>query len=83
MDLRLKTYIDKHLFGVETVIYALVAGAILMIAADKLGPKNPKVKHWIKLLIDKHLQLDLSNVCRCGQDFLAQVQQFRVVCSSA
>ena len=38
-----KDIIDKHLFGVETVIYALVAGAILMIAADKLGPKNPKV----------------------------------------
>lgn len=38
-----KDLIDKHLFGVETVIYALVAGAILMIAADKLGPKNPKV----------------------------------------
>lgn len=38
-----KDLIDKHLFGVETVIYALVAGAILMIAADKLGPKNPKI----------------------------------------
>ena len=38
-----KDLIDKHLFGVETVIYALVAGSILMIAADKLGPKNPKV----------------------------------------
>ena len=39
-----KDYIDEHLFGTETVIYALVAGAILMIAADKLGPKNPRVK---------------------------------------
>ena len=39
----LKDLIDKHLFGVETVIYALVAGSILMIAADKLGPRNPKV----------------------------------------
>ncbi len=38
-----KDLIDKHLFGVETVIYALVAGAILMIAADKLGPKTPRV----------------------------------------
>lgn len=38
-----KDLIDDHLFGVETVIYALVAGAILMIAADKFGPKNPKV----------------------------------------
>ena len=33
-----------NLFGVETVIFALVVGAILMIAADKLGPKKPKVK---------------------------------------
>ena len=38
-----KDFIDNHLFGVETVIYALIAGAILMIAADKMGPKNPKV----------------------------------------
>ena len=38
-----KDLIDKHLFGVETVIYALVAGSILMIAADKLGPRKPKV----------------------------------------
>ncbi|MDN3449490.1 undecaprenyl-diphosphate phosphatase [Planococcus sp. APC 3906] len=38
-----KDLIDDHLFGVETVIYALVAGAILMIAADKFGPRVPKV----------------------------------------
>jgi len=38
-----KDIIDEYLFRTETVIYALVAGAILMIAADKLGPKNPKV----------------------------------------
>ncbi|KZE36923.1 undecaprenyl-diphosphatase [Bhargavaea cecembensis] len=38
-----KDFIDDHLFGVETVIWALVAGAILMIAADKFGPKKPSV----------------------------------------
>lgn len=38
-----KDLIDDHLFGVETVIYALVAGAILMIVADKFGPKKPTV----------------------------------------
>jgi undecaprenyl-diphosphatase len=38
-----KDFIDDHLFGVETVIWALVAGAILMIAADKFGPKTPSV----------------------------------------
>lgn len=42
----LKDYIDDNLFGVKTVIYALVAGAILMIAADKLGPKKP----WVNSL---------------------------------
>jgi undecaprenyl-diphosphatase len=38
-----KDLIDDHLFGVETVIYALVAGAILMIVADKFGAQHPKV----------------------------------------
>ncbi|MEK4712438.1 undecaprenyl-diphosphate phosphatase [Sporosarcina sp. FSL K6-5500] len=38
-----KDLIDDYLFGVETVIFALVAGAILMIVADKFGPKKPKV----------------------------------------
>lgn len=39
-----KDFIDLELSGIKTVIYALVAGAILMIAADKFGPKNPRVK---------------------------------------
>ncbi|MDW0118822.1 undecaprenyl-diphosphate phosphatase [Sporosarcina thermotolerans] len=39
-----KDFIDDHLFGVKTVIFALVAGAILMIVADKFGPKRPKVQ---------------------------------------
>ncbi|EMR06150.1 Undecaprenyl-diphosphatase [Bhargavaea cecembensis DSE10] len=38
-----KDLIDDYLFGVETVIWALVAGAILMITADKFGPKTPSV----------------------------------------
>ncbi|WP_342599748.1 undecaprenyl-diphosphate phosphatase [Psychrobacillus sp. FSL H8-0483] len=38
-----KDFIDDHLFGVETVIYSLVAGSILMIIADKFGPKNPSI----------------------------------------
>ncbi|MFJ7668657.1 undecaprenyl-diphosphate phosphatase [Lysinibacillus sp. NPDC097195] len=38
-----KDFIDDHLFKVEHVIYALVAGAILMIAADKFAPRRPKV----------------------------------------
>lgn len=38
-----KDFIDENLIKTETVIYALVAGSILMIVADKFGPKNPKV----------------------------------------
>ncbi len=37
-------FIDEHLFSVETVLVGLVVGAILMIIADKYGPKNPKTK---------------------------------------
>jgi undecaprenyl-diphosphatase len=44
-----KDFIDDHLFKVEHVIYALVAGAILMIAADKLAPKRPKVDSLDKI----------------------------------
>lgn len=39
-----KDLIDDYLFGIETVIVALVAGAILMIVADKFGPKKPRVQ---------------------------------------
>ncbi|WJY26644.1 undecaprenyl-diphosphate phosphatase [Sporosarcina trichiuri] len=39
----LKDLIDDYLFGVKTVIFALVAGAVLMIAADRFGPKKPRV----------------------------------------
>lgn len=35
-------YIDEHLFSVETVIIGLVVGAILLIVADRLQPKNIK-----------------------------------------
>lgn len=39
----LKDVIDAHLFTTEYVIVALVAGAILMIIADTLAPRRPKV----------------------------------------
>lgn len=38
-----KDLIDDYLFRKETVIWALIAGAVLMIAADKFGPEKPKV----------------------------------------
>ncbi|MGE7676316.1 undecaprenyl-diphosphate phosphatase [Lysinibacillus sp. NPDC094403] len=44
-----KDFIDDHLFKVEHVIYALVAGAILMIIADKFAPKKPKVDSLDKI----------------------------------
>ncbi|MEB2301973.1 undecaprenyl-diphosphate phosphatase [Lysinibacillus xylanilyticus] len=44
-----KDFIDDHLFKVEHVIYALVAGAILMIIADKFAPKRPKVDSLDKI----------------------------------
>ncbi|MEG6523601.1 undecaprenyl-diphosphate phosphatase [Desulfotomaculum sp. 1211_IL3151] len=35
-------YIDEYLFSVETVIFGLVLGAILMILADKFRPREAK-----------------------------------------
>lgn len=37
-------YIDEHLFNIKTVAIGLIIGAILMIIADKFGPKDPKTK---------------------------------------
>lgn len=37
-------YIDENLFRVETVIIGLVVGAILLIVADRLQPKNLKTE---------------------------------------
>ena len=42
----LKDFIDEKLAFVETVIFALIAGSILMIIADKFGPKKP----WVNTL---------------------------------
>ncbi|MFC0272753.1 undecaprenyl-diphosphate phosphatase [Metabacillus herbersteinensis] len=36
-------YIDENLFSIRTVLVGLVIGAVFMILADKLGPKNPKI----------------------------------------
>ncbi|WP_275898300.1 undecaprenyl-diphosphate phosphatase [Peribacillus alkalitolerans] len=37
-------YIDEHLFSINTVLIGLVVGAILMIVADWLRPKQAKVE---------------------------------------
>ncbi|WP_075618537.1 undecaprenyl-diphosphate phosphatase [Paenisporosarcina indica] len=44
LGLLFENYIDEHLFTVQTVIIGLVIGSILMIVADKFGPKEPKTK---------------------------------------
>lgn len=36
-------FIDDNLFSIETVIFGLLIGAILMIIADKFGPKTPSI----------------------------------------
>ncbi|MBT2569687.1 undecaprenyl-diphosphate phosphatase [Planococcus sp. ISL-110] len=54
-----KDLIDDHLFGVETVIYALVAGSILMIVADKFGPKKPKVNSLDEITYFQALKIGL------------------------
>jgi undecaprenyl-diphosphatase len=44
LGLLFEDFIDEHLFSVETVLIGLVIGAILMLAADKFGPKVPKTQ---------------------------------------
>lgn len=44
LGLVFKDLIDDYLFSTETVLIGLLLGAILMIMADKLGPKMPLVQ---------------------------------------
>lgn len=44
LGLLFEDFIDEHLFSVKTVLVGLVIGAILMIVADKFGPKVPKTQ---------------------------------------
>jgi len=40
----LEDYVDEYLFSTATVLIGLVIGALLMIAADRFGPKRPIVE---------------------------------------
>ncbi|GIO83406.1 undecaprenyl-diphosphatase [Paenibacillus faecis] len=40
----LEDYVDEYLFSTATVLIGLVIGALLMIAADRFGPKRPAVE---------------------------------------
>ncbi|WP_232698682.1 undecaprenyl-diphosphate phosphatase [Brevibacillus daliensis] len=44
MGLLFDDYIDTYLFSTRTVVIGLVLGAILMLVADWLGPRNPKTQ---------------------------------------
>lgn len=54
-----KDFIDDHLFSINTVIYALVAGAILMIIADKFGPKKPTINSLDEISYMQALKIGL------------------------
>lgn len=54
-----KDFIDDHLFSINTVIYALVAGAILMIVADKFGPKKPTINSLDEISYMQALKIGL------------------------
>lgn len=41
LGLLLDNFIEEHLFSTGTVLIGLVLGALLMIAADKFGPRRP------------------------------------------
>ena len=55
-------YIDEHLFSITTVLIALVAGSILMIAADLLRPRTPKVASLDQIT---HKQAFLIGLFQC------------------
>lgn len=55
----LEDFIDENLFGVETVIYSLVAGSIFMIIADKFGPKKPSINSLDQITYAKAFKVGL------------------------
>ena len=44
LGLAFEDYIDEYLFSTETVLVGLVAGALLMLAADRFAPKRIKTE---------------------------------------
>ncbi|MDC3417671.1 undecaprenyl-diphosphate phosphatase [Aquibacillus salsiterrae] len=46
-------YIDQYLFSIKTVLIGLVIGAMLMIAADLLGPKHPPIQSIDQISLKK------------------------------
>ncbi|TMV47656.1 undecaprenyl-diphosphate phosphatase [Paenibacillus mesophilus] len=52
-------YIDEYLFSVETVLVGLVLGGILMIVADKFGPRTPTASTVDKITYKQALGIGL------------------------
>ncbi|WP_072338185.1 MULTISPECIES: undecaprenyl-diphosphate phosphatase [unclassified Paenibacillus] len=44
MYLLLNDWVDRYLFSAETVVVGLALGAVLMLAADRFRPRQPKVE---------------------------------------
>ena len=51
--------IDENLFGVKTVVIGLIVGAILMIVADKYGPKRSVITSLDEISYGKAFQIGL------------------------
>lgn len=52
-------YIDEYLFSMETVLIGLVLGGILMIVADKFGPREPTASTVDKITYKQALGIGL------------------------
>jgi len=62
LGLLFEDYIDEYLFSIKTVVCALVAGSVLMIAADLLRPRRPKVTSLDQIT---HRQAFLIGLFQC------------------
>ncbi|MEO4053866.1 undecaprenyl-diphosphate phosphatase [Solibacillus sp. CAU 1738] len=52
-------FIDENLFSVKTVVIGLIIGAILMIVADKFGPKRPAITSLDNISYGKAFKIGL------------------------
>ncbi|WP_332651725.1 undecaprenyl-diphosphate phosphatase [Lysinibacillus sp. 54212] len=50
-------YIDENLFTMKTVVIGLIIGAVLMIVADKFGPKKPAITSLDEISYGKALKI--------------------------
>jgi undecaprenyl-diphosphatase len=59
LGLLFEDFIDEHLFSINTVIYSLVAGAILMIIADIVSRNKPQINTIDKITYKQALGVGL------------------------